>query len=523
MKKYWIVLLSMLAIGQCLLTPVYAQQKEELVLAFGGEPDEGFDPIKGWGRYGSPLFQSTLLKRNTDLEVTTDLAQSYEVSSDRLTWTIQLKEDIVFTDGQPLTTKDVAFTFDTAKKKGTATVDLSNLIEIEIVNDHEMKFHLDKPDVTFISKMCSLGIVPKHAYRSDYGIQPIGSGPLEFIEWKKGEQLITKVNESYYGDKIPYKKITFLFTEADQAMMLAQSNAADVIRISYKDAHVKVPGYTLVALDSIDNRGIIFPVRKNEGQKTPSGYPIGNNVTSDIHVRKAINIAIDRQQIIDHVLNGFGTPASSIADKMPWWNEKTAIANDGNIKQANKLLDNAGWKLSKEGVRQKDGQEAKLPLYYAYKDRENIAVAIAQQLKEIGFDITPIYATWEEIIPKMSSDMVLFGWGGYDPLEVYYNYSSNWQGKDFYNPNYYANETVDHYFDQALRSENEEEAQQYWQKAQWDGREGLSHLGDAPWAWIINEQHLYLVRENLDIGRQKIQPHGGGWPLTDTLQQWKWK
>src|SRR5699024_12705840 len=65
-------------------------KKDELVLAFNNEPADGFDPITGWGRYGSPLFQSTLLKRDDELKIVNDLATGYEVSEDEITWTVSL-------------------------------------------------------------------------------------------------------------------------------------------------------------------------------------------------------------------------------------------------------------------------------------------------------------------------------------------------------------------------------------------------------------------------------------------------
>lgn len=523
MKKWLPIVLCVWMLQIFMPAIVEAANQNELVLAFGSEPEGGWDPIKGSGRYGTPLFQSTLLKRDVNLEVTKDLAEDYQVSEDRLSWTVKLKKDVQFNDGHPLTAEDVVFTYQTAKKEGTSVVDLTNLSKVEMTNDDEVNFVLKEPDISFISKMCSLGIVPKHAYDKNYGEKPIGSGPLEFVEWKKGQQLITKPNSKYYGEKIPFKKITFLFIDSDQAALMAQSKAADVIRISNTDAHVPFDGYHVVALDTIDNRGLSLPLSEPSGEKTKEGYPIGNPITSDKAMRQAISIAINRQQMIDQALNGYGTPASSIADKMPWWNEETEIRHDGDIEGAKEILDKAGWKVNDQGLREKNGQVAQLKLYFAYKDRENIALSLAQQLKQIGIEIQPIYATWDEIVPKMHSEVVLFGWGGYDPLEMYYNYSSQWIRKDFYNPNGYANNQVDRYFAQALTAESEAEANQYWKKAQWDGKEGLSHLGDVPWAWLINEQHLYLVRDGLEIGKQKIQPHGGGWPLVDTLSQWKWK
>ncbi|WP_282920118.1 ABC transporter substrate-binding protein [Ignavigranum ruoffiae] len=500
------------------------EKKDEIIIAFGQhEPERGWDPLHGSGHYGTSLFQSALLRRDTNLEIVKDLASDYSVSEDRLTWNVKLRDDIEFTDGEPLTAKDVEFTYAKSKELGTAAVDLTNLKSIEVVNDYEVNFILEEPDISFVAKMCSLGIVPKHLYNESYGENPVGTGPLKFVEWKKGEQLITEANENYHGDKIPFKKVTFLFIDSDQAATIAKSGVADIVRISNTDVENDFDGYQVVSLDTIDNRGLTLPFTPDNGEKTAEGYPIGNNVTSDIAIRKAMNIGIDRQKIIDAALNGYGSVASSIADNMPWWNPETKIENDGDIDQAKKILDEAGWKESSDGVREKDGVKAELDLYFTYKDRENIAVAVAQQLKEFGIKMTPIFGTWDDITPKMYSEVVLFGWGGYDPLEIYYNYSSNWRGKDYYNPNYYSNEIIDEYFSKALHAESEEEANESWKKAQWDGENGLSHLGDAPWVWLVNEKHIYLVRDGLEIGQQKIQPHGGGWPLVDTLANWTWQ
>jgi ABC-type dipeptide transport system, periplasmic component len=83
--------------------------KDELLLAIGSEPEGGFDPINGWGRYGSPLFQSTLLKRDQNMDIVMDLAKAYEVSEDSLSWTVIIREDVKFSDGSNLTADDVVF------------------------------------------------------------------------------------------------------------------------------------------------------------------------------------------------------------------------------------------------------------------------------------------------------------------------------------------------------------------------------------------------------------------------------
>ena len=500
----------------------------ELVLGFGYEPDGGFDPIRGSGHYGTSLFQSALFKRDVDLKVVEDLATDYELDEDRTTYTVTLRDGVKWSDGSDLSVDDVVFTYNTAKTEGTATVDLSNLESVEAVDDHTVAFHLATPDISFISKMVSLGIVPSKLYGEGYGENPVGTGPFEFVEWKKGEQLITKPNPYYYGEPVPFEKVTFLFLEPTQATVLAKMQGADVIRIPVTDVNVEFDGYHLETIKTMDNRGVTFPMPKRNGEVTGEntivpGAVIGNDITSDLAVRKAFNIAIDRQAMIDGALNGQGTSAYSICDGTPWFNEEVMNFKDGDIEEANRILDEAGWVMGEDGVRSKDGLRAEMNLYYAYKDRENLALAFCETGKKIGFDLTPVYGEWSEIEPLMYSEMVLFGWGGYDPLELYYTYSSSMCGIDYYNPNYYSNKTVDAYLDAALQSATLEEAYDNFKKAQWDGETGCSNLGDAPWVWMVNENHCYLVKDNLEIGRQKVQPHGGGWPMLDTIANWKRK
>lgn len=116
----------------------------------------------------------------------------------------------------------------------------------------------------------------------------------------------------------------------------------------------------------------------------------------------------------------------------------------------------------------------------------------------------------------------MMGWGSHNPIEIYHIYSSDLMGVGYYNANYYTNETVDMYMDQALRAINQDEANKYWKLAQWDGETGLSTLGDAPWVWLVNLDHLYFVDEKLHIGKQKVQPHGHGYPITEFIEQWHW-
>ena len=498
------------------------EAKKELVLALGSEPDGGFDPINGWGRYGSPLFQSTLLKRDQDMNIINDLATGYEVSEDGLTWTVNIREDAKFSDGQPLTSEDVVFTFEKLMES-SSTVDLTFVDSVTSKSDYSLEFKLKSPRSTFISNLIATGIVPKKSYTSEYYQNPIGSGPLVLVQWDKGQQIIVKPNENYYGQKPNFDKITFLFLEEDAAFAAAKAGQLDMTAIPPSYASQKIEGMKLTEVSSVDNRGIMFPTVKS-GEADADSNPIGNDVTSDLAIRQAINVALDRQAIVDGVLEGYGTKAYSICDKMPWWNEET-VTTDNDVDLAKKILNDGGWiDADGDGILEKDNIKAEFNLVYPSGDqlRQSLAMVVADMVKPIGINIVIEAKTWDEIEAVLHKDAILMGWGSQDPLEMYNVYSSKMKGVEWYNPGYYENQKVDEYMEKALQARSEEEANEYWKKAQWDGETGLSGKGDVPWVWLVNRSHLYLVNDKLDIGKQQIQPHGHGWPITSNIEQWKW-
>lgn len=498
------------------------ENKDELVLAIDAETDDGFDPTTGWGIYGDPLFQSTLLEYDEDFNIEKDLATDYEVSDDGLEYVVDIRDDALFSDEEPVTADDVVFTFETAKDSGSV-VDLSNLKQVEATDDHQVTFTLKEPDSTFISYLITTGIVPEHAYDDDYNENPIGSGPYQMVEWDKDQQLIVEANPHYYRDTPAFNKLTFLFLDEDTAFASARKGDVDVVSIPPSFADEDVPGMKQVELDTVDNRGIMFPYEKAGGE-TDDGDPIGNDVTADKAIRKAIDIGVDREALVDGVLDGFGTPAYSVADRLPWWNPDTKVSDDDQ-KGAEKILEDNGWKENSDGVREKDGQKAEFSLLYPSGDevRQDLSLAVADQIKELGIDVKTEDKSWDELEHQMFSNPVMMGWGSHDPLEMYNIYSSETKGEDSYNGNYYGNPTVDKYIEKAMRATSQEKADEYWQKAQWDGETGFSSKGDVPWSWLVNLQHVYLVNKDLDIGDQKLHPHGHGWPITDNIEQWHWQ
>ena len=498
-------------------------KKDSVVIAIGSEP-ETLDPTQGWGHGNSPIVQSTLVKYNAELEFENDLASDYSLSDDGLTWTFTLRDDAYFTDGEKVTAEDVAFTLETAKE-AQGSVDLTYMESAKAADESTVVITLSQPTSIFLNTLASVGIVPEHAYSEDYGRNPIGSGPYKFVEWRPQEQIVFEANEDYYGGVPAIKNVTVVFMSEDAALAAVQAGEVDVAYSSASFGNIEVSGYHVEAIASADNRGFTLPMEPDTGKTTESGAPIGNDVTCNIEIRQAIACAIDRQQIADTVLNGFGRPAYSENDGMPWNNPEVAIETD--VEYAKKLLSDAGWEdTDGDGIVEKDGVKAEFSCLYPADDsaRQAIAMAAAQQVKEIGIQINVEGTSWDDITQRMFSEAVMMGWGSSSPNETYYLYRS--EGAyldDFYNPEGYMSDVTDGYLDAAMEALTAEEANENWQKVQWDGTMGTAMQGECPWVWIVNLDHVTFVRDGLSIGDQPLHGHGHGLPLIQNLQEWSWE
>ncbi|MGY1836270.1 ABC transporter substrate-binding protein [Blastococcus sp. SYSU DS0510] len=496
----------------------------ELRLAIGGEPDDGYDPTLGWGRYGSPLFHSTLLTRDADLDVVPDLATGWSVSGDGLVWTVDLRTDARFTDGEPVTADDVAYTFTTASESGGLT-DVTALAEAVAVDEDTVELRLERPQSTFVNRLVSLGIVPEHAHGPDYARNPVGSGPYTLVQWDEGQQLIVERNDDYYGEQPAFERLVFQFTGEDTSLAAATAGQVDMAAVPAQLATTQVPGMELIAVQSVDNRGIMFPFPPDEGRTTDDGRPIGNDVTSDRAVRQAINYAVDRAALVDGVLEGYGSPATGPVDGLPW-DEPAAAITDADPARAAQLLEEAGWVDGDgDGVRERDGVPAAFTLLYPAGDtlRQALALAVVDMLAPVGIDVTADGASWDVIDQRLHADAVLFGWGSLDPTEMYNLYSSTQAGVEYWNPGYYANPEVDADLEAAMTAPDQDAAISHWKAAQYDGEgAGSGPTGDAAWAWLVNLDHTYFVDECLDLGTPRIEPHGHGWPITAGIADWQW-
>ena len=497
------------------------ETKDSVIVAMGtnSEPASGFDPAYGWGageHVHEPLIQSTLTVTTKDLEIGYDLATDMQVSEDGLTWTVTIRDDVKFTDGESLTAEDVAFTYNTVKAASSVN-DFTMLKEAVAVDDTTVEFHMEKEYSIWPYTMAIVGIVPEHAYGPDYGSNPIGSGRYIMKQWDKGQQVIFEANPDYYGEAPKMKKVVVLFMEEDAAFAAVLGNQVDVAYTSASYSEQAIAGYELLSFASVDNRGFNLPAVAQTTDE--NGTLIGNDFTSDVLVRRAINIGIDRKQLIENVMYGYGSAAYSVCDGMPWYNEVCEVDYDPTAAAA--LLDEAGWVVGEDGIREKNGVKAAFNLMYPTSEgvRQMMAAEVSNQLKLLGIEVTTEGVGWDTAYTRALSEPLMWGWGSHTPMEFYNMYHSV-DGSAVYSP--YANETVDKYMDEALAADSLEESYELWKKAQWDGETGVTQDGDIPWIWLANIDHLYWSRENLNVAEQKLHPHGHGWSVVNNVDQWTW-
>jgi peptide/nickel transport system substrate-binding protein len=517
-----------------------------IAMGQGNEPEAGFDPFFGWaaGEHShEPLIQSTLITTTVDMDFKNDLATGYEVTDDGLLWTFSIRDDVKFTDGVALTAADVAFTLNTLKASSGTEADLSMIREAVATNDTTVEIRMERPYNALLYTLAVVGIVPEHAYGAggagggagsgaggaggavgnagDYGTRPIGSGRYMLEQWDRGQQVILVANPDYYGEAPKMKRVIIVFMAEDAALAAARAGQVDVAATSAVYSTQAIDGYEIFSCKSVDSRGISLPTlppgsTRGEGAEAS---PAGNAVTSDIAIRRALNFAVDRDLLVQNVLNGHGTVAFSVSDGMPWSSSDMQVTS--SVNEAQRILEDGGWVAGADGIVEKGGTRARIELCYPANDsvRQSLANEFANQVRAAGIEVIPVGLGWDELYPRAYSDPILWGWGSNSPAELYSLYHSQGSG----NFACYDNATIDGYLDAALKTQAIEESFPLWQKAQWDGTVGVAPQGAASWVWFANIDHLYFKRDGLTIAQQKLHPHGHGWAVVNNVDQWSWR
>ena len=488
--------------------------------------EESLDPIKGGMSYGYPFISNALLRVGTDSHYVGDLATSWTVSGDGLTYTFMLRTDVTFSDGSPFTAEDVVFTYNQVMENPAINehVDLSRLQSVEATDDYQVVFQLKEAYSPFFDTTACLGIVPSDGYNSEaFDTMPIGTGAWKMSQYDMNQQMILVPNETcYYGaPKLP--QVTLTYMDGDAAFAAAKSGQLDVVMVGTSYVKEEIPGMTMIPFETMDVRNISLAVEKPHTVTNANGEQIqvGSAVMSDPAVRKALNIGIHRQTIIDHALNGIGKPAGHFTNNLIWATEETF--EDGQVEEAQQLLETAGWvDTDGDGIREKDGVRCSYDVYAGGgdMDRYQLAAALSEEAKILGIEINAKNATWDDILKLEYSNGVVWGWGQYSPTVLQSLFQKDmFMAGAFDNVVAYENPEVEKWIDTALTANTQDAVMGAWKQVQ-----DIANA-DYPYLYLVNIEHCYFVNDDLDLSldTQIPHPHGHGSPVICNMNDWNWK
>lgn len=530
MKKLVIFLLSVLLIsltgcgGEMLQTGSEASAREAVtkqenaIVVYAGTTmfDNGLNPVKGAMSHGYSFINAALVKVMPDGSYGGDMAESWVISEDAMTYTFKLREDVMFSNGTELTAEDVVFTYETVKENQAENeaVDLTRLVDANVLSDYEVQFRLSEPFSPFLDTTAQLGIVPRTQYDAErFDRVPIGTGPWQVIQYDANQQIIVEPNPYYYEGAPAIDRVTFVYMDSDSALSATRSGQLDVVMVSPDYALETVEGMTMYPMETMDIRQVSLPVQP--AHENREGLIIGNDVTCDKSVRKALAIGINREAIIQNALNGIGKPANGFTNNLVW---AGAITYEDNRKaEAIALLEADGWMDSDgDGIREKNGLKCAFDLYAA-EDRYALAAALAEEASALGIRIDPHFAGWDDISKNQRTSAVLWGWGQYSPTVL----TSLFYSKSIFTGSYdnvvsYVNPEADLLIEKATSAANQEDAMESWRLLQELTAEDNAYL------YLVNIEHCYFIRNGLDLSdeTQIPHPHGHGSPVICNMKDW---
>lgn len=315
------------------------------------------------------LIYSGLMKSTPDNALVPDLAQSYNISNDGLTYTFILRDDIYFHDGVKVTTDDVEFTIDKIQDSTIKSPKRPGFydVKIEKADSKQIKFILKTPYSPFLENL-TIGILPKHLWAnlssdefslSQYNVEPIGSGPYKVSKMdtlKKNMLLIPTYYELSSFDKYiagkPFIDTLIINFYKDEKTLIDAYNKKEVEAIN------SISPEKIVDIKKQKNSEIntsplprVFAVFFNQNQSEALSYK---------EVRQALNMAVDRNKIVDDVLSGYGKPLYGPIPAGLIGNQSSADIKNSDIDGAISLLTKAGWvQSSSTGIMSKKVSKTK--------------------------------------------------------------------------------------------------------------------------------------------------------------------
>lgn len=318
-----------------------------------------------------------------------DLAKSWDISKDGLTYTFHLHDGVTFHDGTKMTASDVKFSLDRARAPDSTNAQkplFADIKSVEVVDPLTVKVTLTRPNGSFLFNMAwgdAEIVSPKSA--KDNATHPVGTGPFMFKEWVKGDHVTLVRNPHYWGKPVKLETATFKFI-SDPTAAFAAMMAGDI------DAFPGYPAPENLDQFKADPRFKVI-VGSTEGE-TILAMNNGKKPFDDIRVRQAVAHAIHRKAVIDGAMFGYGTPIGShFAPQNPDYIDLTGLSKY-NPDLSKKLLKEAGYP---------NGFKTTLklpPPSYARRGGE----IIAAELRAVGIEPQIIDVEWAQWLTDVFKD-----------------------------------------------------------------------------------------------------------------------
>lgn len=363
-----------------------------------------------------------LIQRDENQKLVPGLATSWRAIDD-LTWEFKLRKNVRFHDGTPFTAEDVAFTLMRAPNVPNSPSSFATftkqIVDVKIVDSHTIVFKTATPHVLLPSDLASVMIISKlhgeKATTEDYnsGKAAIGTGPYKFVEYVPNQRVVLKANYGYWGGEEPWDKVTFkILTSPSGRVAALLSNGVEFIETVPTADIAKLStdkNYSLV--DKVSNRVIYVHLNQSTDKSPPfvtskDGKPLDKNPFRDARVRKALSMAINRDAIVDRIMEKKGVAAAQLLPDFFYGTSKKLKPTRFNPEGAKKLLAEAGYPngfaMTLHGPNNR------------YINDASVVQALAQFFSRVGID------TKVETLPsnvyftratKLEFGFMLLGWG----------------------------------------------------------------------------------------------------------------
>jgi peptide/nickel transport system substrate-binding protein len=472
---------------------------DTVTLAIDKGPDN-LDPRIGTNseseRIDQLLFNS-LVRRGPQLEILPDLATHWDVP-DPVTYRFRLRPGVRFHNGQEMTSHDVRYTIEslldgtiTSSKTSTYRV----IATIETPDDQTIMFHLKEPYASFLWNLTNgaIGIVPEGS-KPDLYKSPVGTGPFRFVSNSQEEEVVIEANPEYFGEapsvhRVRFKVIPDATTRALEMRKGSVDVAQNVLSPDFVEVLRKQP-HLSVAVTPGTNYGYI-------------GFNLNDPILQDKRVRKAIALAINREEIAKYYWRDLVSLASGLLPPNHWAYEKSLATYAFDPDEAIHLLDQAGLR-DPDG----NGPQARFKLTFKTSTEESsrqVAAIIQQQLNRVGIGVdlrSNEFGTFYGDIVRGNFQMFTLRWvgGNNDPDLFERVFHSQQIPPKGWNRGHYHNPRIDELTELARKEPDQERRKAIYSEIQQILADDLPYIS----LWYFKNVCLYEQR----ISNMTLSPAG---------------